>query len=310
MKWINCKNCGHEFSSKLSKCPECGRIHLTVKALITSICIIALVVASGIGIVLGVMDKENFAPTIQEDNSLTETTSNEENTGEKDNKKEGVSSHSTSSSKNENSSVSSSKTQQVSEPKKDTSSIKDTTISDEELVVKERNYPVGTRLEGDCYYTTIPKCFLDFVYNLSNEQGDFDEFAYTLSSEDKKAGFQKIYRNPNGAATFVLPYNKKSSVTVEWLTGMLEYIAEIKRLDYIVSVEHNKDFDEFDIVINCNDDEITAEQESQILLFGLYGIEYQYHKINGANECIINLEYANGVKENLKMSEIIQIAEG
>ncbi len=305
-KWISCKNCGHEFSSKLSKCPECGKAHITVKSLISSLCIVILVLASGVGIVLGVMDKGTQVPVMNEDGSSSVISSEEKQNTEQESKDEQTSS------KDKNSSVSSSKTQQVSEPKKDTSSVKDTTDSKQELVVKERNYPIGTRLEGDCYYTTAPKYFLDYVYKLyfrENKEMSFDEFAYTLSSEDKKSGYSRVIRNPNGAATLVLPYAKKSSVTAEWFTGILEYMAEMKRLDYIDSVDHNKDFDSYDIVINCNSDEMTVVQSAEIIQFGLYGLEYQYYKINGSNECIINLEYADGTKDTLKMSEVIKFAE-
>lgn len=305
-KWINCKDCGHEFSSKLSKCPECGKAHITLKSLATSLCIIALVLASGIGIILGVMDKETKVPVINEDGSSAVISSEEKQNTEQESKDEETSS------KDKNSSVSYSKTQQVSEPKKDTSSVKDTADSKQELVVKERNYPVGTRLEEDCYYTTVPKYYLDYLYKLyfmENKEMSFDEFAYTLSDEDKKSGYTGVIRNPNGAATMVLPYDKKSSVQVEQFTGLLEYIAETKRLDYINSLEHNKDFDSYDIVINCNSDELTIVQSAEIILFGLYGLEYQYHKINGSNECTINLEYADGTKDTLKMSEVIKFSE-
>ena len=33
-KWVKCKSCGHEFSSSLSKCPECSKSRMNFKTVI------------------------------------------------------------------------------------------------------------------------------------------------------------------------------------------------------------------------------------------------------------------------------------
>ena len=59
-KWINCKHCGHYYSNKLRRCPECGSITPPgVKQIASAAVIVAAVAAAGVGFFLGINDKGN-----------------------------------------------------------------------------------------------------------------------------------------------------------------------------------------------------------------------------------------------------------
>ena len=59
-KWINCKHCGHYYSNKLQRCPECGSITPPgVKQIASAAVIVAAVAAAGVGFFLGINDKGN-----------------------------------------------------------------------------------------------------------------------------------------------------------------------------------------------------------------------------------------------------------
>ena len=59
-KWINCKHCGHYYSNKLQRCPECGSITPPgVKQIASAAVIVAAVAVAGVGFFLGINDKGN-----------------------------------------------------------------------------------------------------------------------------------------------------------------------------------------------------------------------------------------------------------
>ena len=59
-KWINCKHCGHYYSNKLRRCPECGSITPPgVKQIASAAVIVAAVAVAGVGFFLGINDKGN-----------------------------------------------------------------------------------------------------------------------------------------------------------------------------------------------------------------------------------------------------------
>lgn len=59
-KWINCKHCGHYYSNKLQRCPECGSMTPPgVKQIASAAVIVAAVAAAGVGFFLGINDKGN-----------------------------------------------------------------------------------------------------------------------------------------------------------------------------------------------------------------------------------------------------------
>ena len=59
-KWINCKHCGHYYSNKLRRCPECGSMTPPgVKQIASAAVIVAAVAAAGVGFFLGINDKGN-----------------------------------------------------------------------------------------------------------------------------------------------------------------------------------------------------------------------------------------------------------
>ena len=55
-KWISCKQCGHEFHSSLSRCPECGKAVITFKKIITIAGTVFVLGIVTVGVILGFND--------------------------------------------------------------------------------------------------------------------------------------------------------------------------------------------------------------------------------------------------------------
>ena len=58
-KWINCKNCNHEYSNELARCPSCGKLTpLSFPKVCGTVLVIAIIIIAIVGIVLGFTEKE------------------------------------------------------------------------------------------------------------------------------------------------------------------------------------------------------------------------------------------------------------
>ncbi len=314
-KWIKCKECGHEFSNKLSKCPECGKSHLTVKGLASLLSIFAIVIISVIGLVLGFSEKGGNIPTASQTHSQKEEVSEK-----KENKKEENSSYDESSSKSEQqdtvsstiSSGSSSKTESSSEskiPSKNPSSSNQSSSSVGTNVVEQKNYETGVTIDKNYYYVTIPKYYLEYMYLIAKQADgapDFEDFAYSLTTDRIVKNVSKVIKNPNGAATYVYTYEKYLEQNQNWLPTLIRISDVIEIYKCVDEVKYSKYFDTYDIKLTVDD--LDKEEQASILVTGLSALEYQYFRRDSQNEVTINLTYKNGTKETIKVDEIIQQA--
>lgn len=311
-KWIKCKECGHEFSNKLSKCPECGKGHLTIKGLVSLLSIFVIVIVSVIGLALGFSEKGKDIPTSSQTQSKAEETEKKENKKEENSSSKSewtnavsnsVSSESSkvtdSSSQSAASSESSSKTQSSSQ----SSSSKDT------LVTQEKNYEIGLTLGSDARYVTIPKYYLDYTYLMAKQTDasiKFDDYAYSLNADRKSKGVSKVIKNPNGAATYVYSIEKHIYQSQDWINALLLASKELENAKYVEKLEHKQYFNSYDITLSV--EELTNKQQSEIFLTGLVALEYQYFRRDSDNSVVMNFTYSNGETETIYIEEIIQQA--
>ena len=315
-KWIKCKECGHEFSNKLSKCPECGKSHLTVKGLASLISILAIVIISVIGLVLGFSEKDGNIPTASQTQSQKEEVSEK-----KEDKKEDNSSYDESSSKSEQQDTVSDVI--LSNPSKDnTSSSKTPSSSASESassnqssslsgtnVVEQKNYETGVTIDKNYYYVTIPKYYLEYMYLIAKQADgapNFEDFAYSLTTDRIVKNVSKVIKNPNGAATCVYTYEKYLEQNQNWLPTLIRISDVLEIYKCIDEVKYSKYFDTYDIKLTVDD--LDKEEQASILGTGLSALEYQYFRRDSEYEVTINLTYKNGTKETIKVDEIIQQA--
>lgn len=309
-KWIKCKECGHEFSNKLSKCPECGKGHLTVKGLVSFLSIFVIVAVSAIGLGLGFSEKGKDIPTSSKPQSQTQETEKktkkEETTSSKSEwtnaVSNSVSSESSkvtdSSSQNAASSESSSSGEQVSSQ---SSSSKDT------VVTQEKNYEIGLTLGSDARYVTIPKYYLEFMYLMAKQTDasiEFDDYAYSLNADRTAKGVSRVIKNPNGAATYVYSNEKHIYQSQVWIDALLLASNDLKNAKYVEKLEYKQYFNSYDIALSV--EELTDKQQSEIFLTGLVALEYQYFRRDSDNSVVMNFTYSNGETETIYIEEIIQ----
>ena len=307
-KWIKCKECGHEFSSNISRCPNCYKWRLTAKALWGSVlggmfCIVVVV-----GMILGFSDKGKISTADkQSDTDTSNVTSHKVNASSTQSyiseyKEESGKQTPANSSKGEDSTV------KNSDASENTSTVtSDTEIPKNEAEIK---YPIGTTIKNGFVYTTVPKFYLDYLYkNYIGDAMSFDEFAYTLLDEDKKYGYDRAFKNEDGSATKVLSWNKLQDSGAKRLSAALDFINTTKSSRFIEKIEYpagNVEFKEFDITINITKDEMSDDQKHIIEAFGLYFLEYQYFRLNSANKCALNIKYSDNKTETIIYPDVIK----
>jgi DNA mismatch repair ATPase MutL len=311
-KWIKCKECGHEFSNKLSKCPECGKAHLTVKGLASLLSILVIVIISVIGLVLGFSEKGGNIPTASQTQSQKEEASKkndnkkEENSSSKSEWTNAVSnSVSSESSKVTDSSSQSAASSESSSSKTQASS--QSSSSKDAVVTQEKNYEIGLTLASDARYVTIPKYYLEFMYLMAKQTGasiEFDDFAYSMNSDRTAKGVSRVIKNPNGAATYVYSIEKHIYQGQDWINALLLASNDLKNTKYVEKLEHKQYFNSYDIVLSV--EELTDKQQSEIFLTGLVALEYQYFRRDSDNSVVMNFTYSNGETETIYIEEIIQ----
>ena len=299
-KWVNCKECGHEFSSALSKCPECGKRRINFKTAISAVIGTLFCTVIVVGLVISFSDKgsDNF-----EDNFSTVSSQKEDS--KKD--KKPLNSEKTELESNvsvESNQESSSKEEKLIENQEES---KIESENEEVSEQKEENYPIGTIIKNDLVYTTVPKYYLEYLYNAFGIElagMSFEEFAYELDDTDKAYGFSRVIKNTNGNATTVLSWSKLTEMKVKMLTEALKYIKDTENQKYITKIGKTEALDKFEIILNT--EELTSEQEAEIMIFGLYFLEYQYYTKDSGNDCEIVLVYPDSNKKTLNFPEIIK----
>ena len=304
-KWIKCRKCEHEYSSKLSRCPNCSCVTVNFNLIISVIIGLLVLTVAIIAVVSAFGDKSQ---NVSESSAVT-------NSQISSIKSESVAKNEESSVSSKNSSVSQIKETAVSSkaPQKVSS---DSTVSSKEekpqsqvsSTAPTNKYKVGTVLQGDNYYVTVPLNFLKAVYDnfdLKKEGINFDEFAYSLSDEDKAAGFTLAIKNADGSATKMISYNRYGQFLTDYTVETMKFVMETKRLDFIDDIDHSNDFDAFGVVVNKNKKDLTESEYAQILMLGIVGNERQYYSVNSNNSCTVTVIYSDKEKEILKFPQVL-----
>ncbi len=301
-KWITCKECGHEFSASMSRCPECGKWRLTTKTAIGSLLGVAFLAVVIFGIVAGFSGNsdQNIKTTSGENSSITSSDSSESNesfasslqTNQETNSAESIISDTevTDNSSKQN------------KPLTESSSSDNSSENDTSAI----SYPVGTTIKNNLVYTTVPKFYLDYLYTSFGIDAEmsFDKFAYSLKAEDKEYGYTECIRNTNGNATLVLPWSKLNDMTVKRLTKAVKYIHDTENQKFIKKIGYTEKMDKFEIILNT--DKLTDEQQASFVMFGLYFLEYQYSTRDGSNKCEVVVIYPDSSKKTLVFPDIIK----
>ena len=299
-RWINCKECGHEFSSSLSKCPECGKRRLNLKTSISAIIGILFCAAIAVGLVI------SFSDTGSDDSSgkISTVESSQKETEEKDEKTLNSQKEET---EPKESATSKTESKKENNGEKPTAEPENEDEKEEITEQKAENYPIGTIIKNDLVYTTVPKYYLEYVYNtfgLSLAGMEFEEFAYELDDDDKAYGFSRVIKNTNGNATTVLSWSKLTEMKVKMLTEALKYIKDTENQKFITKIGKTEALDKFEIILNT--EELTLEQEMQIMMFGTYFLEYQYYTKDSGNKCEIVLVFPDSSKQTINFPDIIK----
>ena len=320
-KWINCKKCGHEYHSSLNRCPNCSTATPSFKNIAFIIGVIAVCFFTGLGIFLGFKetqikmspekDSSSFVSDTKSDTSIKPDASEEKESG----------SPSVSSKKDS----SSSKKAETSSSKKDTSSIRaekpsNSLISDIQGIVSEKPessdsspssnqqaFPIGTVLKNKFAYTTVPKYFLEYTYNITAAAGQtesFEDFAYTLSDEQKAYGFTEITKNSDGSATIAMPLSvDRIKFRTEFINGGIELIDTLKQADFIKDIYGNNEYR--DIFFELSRDDLTELELASIVLIGLYFLENQYYEVDSGNTCNVYIKTTDNVYSLLKFPDVL-----
>ncbi len=310
-KWIKCKECGHEFSNKLSKCPECGKGHLTVKGLVSFLSIFVIVAVSAIGLGLGFSEKGKDIPTSSKPQSQTQETEKKENKKEENSSSKSEWTNAVSNSVSSESSKVTASSSQSAASSESTSSgeqaSSQSSSSNNTVVNQEKNYEIGLTLGSDARYVTIPKYYLEFMYLMSKQADpsiEFDDYAYSLNADRTAKGVSRVIKNPNGAATYVYSNEKHIYQSQVWIDALLLASKDLENAKYVEKLEHKQYFNSYDITLSV--EELTDKQQSEIFLTGLVALEYQYFRRDSDNSVVMNFTYSNGETETIYIEEIIQ----
>lgn len=201
-KWINCKKCGHQYHSSLSKCPECGNLTITLNKIL-GFSVLGLVLAvAAVGIVFGFMDKGSDKPQISDQSSVQSVLDSSSVNMESEVEIKPESESQPTISDNSSSDKVSSKEETVLN-ESNVSSKTETTPSTPELPITPN---IGTVLKDGKAYITVPEYYLREMHSILSATGDidFEEFAYSMTEEEKLDGGLYVVKNADGSATSVV----------------------------------------------------------------------------------------------------------
>lgn len=293
-KWIICKKCGHEYHSSLSKCPECGKATFTFKTALTILGSVLLIGGVAFGIISGFADNEPKKISVSsQESSLSEAKGNDSASSEntesiqkEDEKEPDVSNNSSThsnSSKNETVFSAESSSSQVSQ-----------TQSTPELPIKPT---IGTVLKDGKAYVTVSEKYLRDIYGILSQafDMDFEEFAYSMSDEEKADGGLYIVKNSDGSATSVLTEKYYAELRVESQKQCKSTVNLLENYDFVERADHSNDFDGVIITLTVNS--LSAEEQNLIKSAGLTFLYNQYLNPESNNKCKIELVFADKTKQ-------------
>lgn len=315
-KWINCKHCGHYYSNKLRRCPECGSITPPgVKQIASAAVIVAAVAAAGVGFFLGINDKGNnisqppessaasFSSSEQSDlqpetdsgtdsvlsaESLSSSQSGspaESKNPVPDNKKEN-------SGKNSNAEKNESAVSKPSPPKPPTGSTLPETVPSEDEV---EDIDAADKEE----ITTEPgETCVDLTYSaeLTELFREFSDIPLTeITEEDRANGIVSIFENPDGTLTIRFTeqgFEKyKENLKIEIYQGIEETkcISNAQK-EFIDDITCGSDLTDINIKINSRNynPEVSSDALDEAIL-NCWVYAYTYNLLIGESEKEITL---------------------
>ena len=306
-KWIHCRKCGHEYSSQLSRCPECSCVTVNFKLVSSIVASVAVLGVAVTGFVMGLNDNGQDKIAISSESSTVSKVTEKNESGKNDSS---TKSDSTSSKFDIDAILSDiEKTAESSSVKTSSAEKHDTSeSSNSEPTQAEYTPETGTEMLGDSYYITLPEYYLKYVYQISNLEKSgisFESYAYELDDEAKSQGFTSAKKNSDGSATRTITYNKYHAYLTDFIVSMNKYVFELEKQDYIEDIEQTNNFDSISIKLNKEAQDITITEYAQIVLLGCLGAEKQLSTVNSSNSCTVELIFPSGETETLSFPQCL-----
>lgn len=302
-KWINCKKCGHQYHSSLSKCPECGCSSITFKKILSFVGLAVSLAVVTVGIAFGFLDKgTQKEPVFDQSSSVSFTDESDIESKLQDTSKNEVVKQPTTSENSSDESVSS-KEETVSKGESGEQSKPAQNISTNELPIKPT---VGTVLKDGKAYVTVPEYYLRAMHKVLSVAGeiDFEEFAYSMTEEEKQNGGLYIVKNADGSATSVLTEAYYVKLFAESLKQSNQVVKQLEEYDFVERTSHSNNFEGVMLVLSVN---ALSEQEKQLInAAGITFLYSQYFNPKSDNSCVIELAYADKTEERLEFPESLQ----
>ena len=138
----------------------------------------------------------------------------------------------------------------------------------------------------------------------STAEIDFEEFAYSMTEEEKQNGGLYVTRNDDGSATSVLTEKYYVEIYADSLKQSNELVKQLEVYDFIDRESHSNNFEGVILMLRVN---ALSEQEKQLInAAGITFLYNQYLNPESDNSCVIELVYADGTKEKLEFPESLQ----
>lgn len=205
-KWIVCKRCGHNYSKKLGRCPECGHMTpLGLKQILALALSLAAVTAAVTGFALGLRDRGSIDTA---SDTVSAYSSDGETTTDSMHKSPSVPESSAAQSVQSTVAPSSSKNSVSSEVKKPSESSKSVSLVKEEIenTVNAdspiKNASAQTEVKEDSVKVTLSAELVSLI-----NQVDGESSLTEITEEDREYGITEVTENPDGSVTAVFTQN-------------------------------------------------------------------------------------------------------
>lgn len=289
-KWITCKSCGHEYSSKLGRCPECSRRtplqlrHIFAIAGAAAVCIAAVA-----GFVLGLQDKPEVGTVSarvkgfeSSDEIKASKPEPQVSVGELDSSFNSSSSKVNTSSKAKISSQNTSKTESKPKPPEPSQSSVISPKNDlNEIVVVE-----------ELVYVTLKKEFVDMIIEIAPEEKDS---LLEITEEDRAIGITEVKQNTDGSITATFKKSGYDKYIAELNTVAKQVLGVfVSEIPFLKSIDCTSSLETVKMVVN-ETDETYSEETIEVLsqASGLMMILYQGFMADSKMQCKVEIVSAN-----------------
>lgn len=231
-KWITCKNCGHTYSNKLKRCPECGKgSPIGLNQILTAGLAVVLIGVTVTGFVLGLGDKGKDIPAANSSDLIS--SSNESSKPDK------VSSASNIASQN---SSAESKTSSVTSVNDKTESDIGSTPAKAEPP-KTENASVSTEASSDSVAVTLSADWIKLFEEITGT-----EFSTELDETDKAYGISSIKRENDGGATAIFSKDGYKRYKAELYIQIKDVVLELRTVaPFVKHISCGEEFDKIEI---------------------------------------------------------------